>query len=279
MSPVSGSKGRSRRAALGRILDEPHSGRMAGAVFAIVIGAILTSVAAFYLSSVKSLTETDNGYALWVCEATCVYIFTVEVALRTIVATLDVKRLLLLDPYWWIDVLSIVPFYVELSISSGPGSTEVPGALRVMQLLRLMRILKLMRHYVDMRVLMIALGTAGRALLVPGFAMALCILLLSGALWLAEAPAGSEEDNPDAFDDAFEALWSPCPHQLSLHNIRHGHIEWPQTASSCVSISVCLAVLRARRAPYSRAFAIKVAPRALGLPSSSSPPGAALLAE
>lgn len=207
MAPVSGSKGRSRRAALGRILDEPHSGRMAGAVFAIVIGAILTSVAAFYLSSVKSLTETDNGYALWVCEATCVYIFTVEVALRTIVATLDVKRLLLLDPYWWIDVLSIVPFYVELSISSGPGSTEVPGALRVMQLLRLMRILKLMRHYVDMRVLMIALGTAGRALLVPGFAMALCILLLSGALWLAEAPAGSEEDNPDAFDDAFEALW------------------------------------------------------------------------
>ena len=44
----------------------------------------------------------------------CVFIFSCEVVLRTIVATLDVRRLLLLDAYYWVDVLSIVPFYNSL---------------------------------------------------------------------------------------------------------------------------------------------------------------------
>lgn len=134
---------------------------------------------------------------------------------------------MLCDLYWWIDLLSIIPFYVELYIvnqqgcepavlvSSGSNASDaapvlcnpakIPAAVRAMQLLRLLRILKLMRHYVDMRVLILAITSAGRALLVPGFAMAMCILLLSGALWLAEGAPGTNPE--DAFDDAFEALW------------------------------------------------------------------------
>ena len=82
-------------------------------------------------------------------------------------------------------------------------ASELPIFLKFLQLLRLLRILKLMRHYVDVRVLMIALGTAWRALLVPAFAMLLCILILSGGLWLAELDPNHE----DAFDNALEALW------------------------------------------------------------------------
>ena len=55
-----------------------------------------------------------------------------------------------------------------------------------------------------MRVLMLALGSAWRALVIPGFAMLLCSLILSGALWIAE---GQVEDEALAFKDAFEALW------------------------------------------------------------------------
>ena len=55
-----------------------------------------------------------------------------------------------------------------------------------------------------MRVLTIALNAAWRALVIPGFAMMLCTLILSGALWICEGTVDNEEL---AFDDAFEALW------------------------------------------------------------------------
>jgi hypothetical protein len=173
-------------------------------------------------------------------EATCVYVFTTEAALRTVVATLDLRRLLLLDVYYWVDLLSIVPFYAEKVVTSQPDSctgggalnrtllnssdaivnasvsvrrcspAELPQAMRVLQLLRLMRILKLMRHYVDMRVLILALSTAWRALLVPMFAMLLCILILSGAPCASRTPPHARSLSPSA-PPSPSASASPSP--------------------------------------------------------------------
>ena len=75
--------GRSRRAALGKLLDEPQSSKPATVIFIVIILAILTSVATFYLASVPSLTARDGGFALRTTEAVCVYIFTLELAVRT----------------------------------------------------------------------------------------------------------------------------------------------------------------------------------------------------
>ena len=48
-------------------------------ILVVVIIAIVVSVLVFYLSTVKALTEHDGGQTLWVFEAICVFIFTVEV--------------------------------------------------------------------------------------------------------------------------------------------------------------------------------------------------------
>jgi voltage-gated potassium channel len=208
------------RAALGRLLDDPSSSVAAKAVLCLIICAIIVSVLTFYLSTIKSLTSHDNGATMWLLEAVCVFIFTAEFILRTVVGTLNFRVLVLRDMYYWVDLLSIIPFYAELAITSQPAActpvvhingtvssictaAELPQAIRIMQLLRLMRILKLMRHYVDMRVLTIAMESAWRALLVPVFAMLMIILVLSGALWLAEA----DPDNEGAFENATGALW------------------------------------------------------------------------
>ena len=217
------------RIKLGMLLDEPYSSRAASALFVVVLLAIFLSVASFYLMTVENLIANDQDDVFRWIEGTCVLIFTAEVFARTLVATLDLKRMLLLDIYWWIDALAIVPFYARLAYDMGRGdciaaatanvsatnltlvrelvdatcASELPIFLKFLQLLRLLRILKLMRHYVDVRVLMIALGTAWRALLVPAFAMLLTILILSGGLWLAELDPNHE----DAFDNALEALW------------------------------------------------------------------------
>ena len=133
------SKARRWRVALRELMDEPGSSWAAGGVFSVIISAILASVMAFFLSSVQSLTTPDNGHTIWVLEACCVSIFTLEVVLRTTVATLDVKNLLLLDAYYWVDLLAIIPFYLDLLVT-------LPPAWRWLQLLRLLRILKLLRH-------------------------------------------------------------------------------------------------------------------------------------
>lgn len=229
---------KSWRHKLGDLLDNPSSSTAASGVFSIVIAAITASVAVFYIQTAVEFTPPDGNHLLQrgdplaVCEAICVFIFTAEVSLRIIVGTLDVRRLLLLDAYFWVDLLSIVPFYAELVLTSRPpdctigiaanltlvnGSVvaaprvcrpaELPQYLRVMQLLRLMRILKLMRHYVDMRVLMLAWHTAWRALLVPGFAMLLSILILSGALWLLQGTDADESPHSDGFESLWCVFW------------------------------------------------------------------------
>eukprot|EP00966_Prymnesium_polylepis_P112657 2606056-Prymnesium_polylepis.1 len=75
------------------------------------------------------------------------------------------------------------------------------GIQALAALLRLSRIVKLMRHYTDWRVMKVwpssfcrassdnfrvALRTAVRPIMIPAFAMGLTILLLAGALWIAE---------------------------------------------------------------------------------------------
>ena len=88
---------------------------------------------------------------------------------------------------YWVDVLSVVPFYIEVPIRAGEDNdAALPDGVRILGLLRVLRILKLMRHYPDWRVLIVALKNSWRALLVPGFAMFITVLMLSGALFLAE---------------------------------------------------------------------------------------------
>ena len=62
-----------------------------------------------------------------------------------------------------------------------------------------------MRHYPDWRVLIIAINNSSRALLVPGFAMLMAILVLSGALFLVEKATDAE--GVEGFKDGFEAMW------------------------------------------------------------------------
>jgi len=89
------------------------------------------------------------------------------------------------------------------------------GIQALAALLRLSRIVKLMRHYTDWRVMKVALRTAVRPIMIPAFAMGLTILLLAGALWIAEghdkigeSPSGVDGPEDDKFVNAFETMWA-----------------------------------------------------------------------
>jgi len=146
-----------------------------------------------------------------IIETVCTCFFTVECLLRTYIATVDVKRMMLGDPNYWIDVMCVVPYYVELGFVASEGweNARMPTALRFLQLLRLLRIIKLFRHYSGWRVLILALQNSWRALIVPCFAMYMTIAMLSGALFLVEeAMLGkADPDDPDRFQSGFDSMW------------------------------------------------------------------------
>ena len=82
-----------RRAAkrLHRLLEEPNSSAAANGVFLLMIVTILASVLIFYLRSVPRLNQPGSAaeQVLRNGELVCVGVFTCELILRCIAATLD----------------------------------------------------------------------------------------------------------------------------------------------------------------------------------------------
>jgi hypothetical protein len=83
-------------------------------------------------------------------EAACVIVFTIEYALRLATCGDEMPLLsFLFDPLNMLDVLSILPFYVELVITAVTPTDEQKGtmataftALRVLRVFRILRALK-----------------------------------------------------------------------------------------------------------------------------------------
>ena len=196
-----------------QLLDAPRSSRLAMCIATGLIVTIFLSVLNFFLSTDPDLA--DSVTIDWI-EAVCAAIFTCELLLRLFVASSDLRHHLLSDVTYWIDLLCIVPFYTNklLDLAGVDTKSDEMLALRLLELLRLARVLKLMRHYPDWRVLIIAINKSWRALLVPGFAMFIAVLILSGALIVVEQAQsaskrvnGTLDDDDITFRNGFEAMW------------------------------------------------------------------------
>jgi len=215
---------------IARLLDKPRSSWASMSVLVVLMLAIIASLLSFFMLTMPEFQAEGSDREIRALEATCGAIFTLEVLARTYVATLDLKRLLLLDITYWIDIVCIVPYYVELAVRGAQGDgAELPAAFRFLQLLRLLRILKLLRHYSGWRVLLVALYNSWRALLVPVFAMLMTIFILAGALFLAEDAAqkaratgggglggaglgnlsalGTSDDEVESFRSGWDTMW------------------------------------------------------------------------
>lgn len=158
------------------LLEMPGSSKSAFILFLFLFTAILTSVGVFFISTLSDdIADSDTTF---IVEMLCTIVFTCELCLRTALGTLDPVQLILKDPFWWFDVLSVLPFYAEeLSGERGcersPSGCEgnIGSGLIFLRLFRLMRVIKLLRHYSGWRVLIMAIENSWRAILVPVFAM------------------------------------------------------------------------------------------------------------
>jgi voltage-gated potassium channel len=169
-----------------------HADTPAGRLFDIVIQILVVlTVVAYSIETFPNLSENWQ-VALKVFEIITVALFTIEYALRLLVA--NPKRQYAFSFFGIIDLCSILPFYLGLGIDL--------RYLRSFRLLRLFRLFKLARYNAAIRRFHIALSIAREELIL--FASVTLILLYLSAIGIYHFES---ESQPETFGSVFHCLW------------------------------------------------------------------------
>mmetsp|Transcript_6658 Transcript_6658/g.21558 ORF Transcript_6658/g.21558 Transcript_6658/m.21558 type:complete len:491 (-) Transcript_6658:1071-2543(-) len=185
-SPISGPD------RLYEFLDKPTSSTGALCYSIIIFSCIIISVLNFLIESSPEFWDTDNE-AMFVVESLIVAVFTFDYFAK--LATYSGSR-----PKWCleflnvIDLLSIIPFYVELVVTAAStGQSGLSGfvVLRVLRLFRVFRILKIAKYFTLLHVVGETLrrSLAGFVLLL--FTLVLSLVLFASMEFYAEQTVSS----------------------------------------------------------------------------------------
>eukprot|EP01061_Rhynchopus_euleeides_P034219 TRINITY_DN57962_c0_g1_i1.p1 TRINITY_DN57962_c0_g1~~TRINITY_DN57962_c0_g1_i1.p1 ORF type:complete len:684 (+),score=249.41 TRINITY_DN57962_c0_g1_i1:407-2458(+) len=173
------------------LFTDPTSSRWALRVSLFFFVLILLSTLAFILESVPSLSSDpeygnpDNEQFWKILEAVFVGFFTVEYVV-SFVTSPDPKTFPL-QIYSIIDLLAIMPFYIEICVeAAASGETVDLRFIRVVRLARVFRILKMGKQYDGADILYQVISTAFPALAPPFFFLFLGIVVFSSMIYICE---------------------------------------------------------------------------------------------
>ncbi|KAK3101571.1 hypothetical protein FSP39_004549 [Pinctada imbricata] len=196
------------RPRLWNFLDNPRASKISK-IFAIVsVIFIVTSIVAFCLetnanfryelyhqshnsSEDKTVAETQRGSRpylfLEVIEYACMIFFTIELVGRFIVC--PSKLAFIKDSFNWIDVFSILPFYVaRISAAISPEFESTTGYMFINALrsVRIFRILKLTRHFSGLKILGHTIRASAKELLLLFLVLIIGVLVFGVLIFYAE---------------------------------------------------------------------------------------------
>ncbi|KAG0026770.1 hypothetical protein BGZ81_006106 [Podila clonocystis] len=199
------------------LLEDPSSSNAAFALnvwvsFAIVLSAVITTI-----ETIPSFRSTDS--IIWFdFETVMVAFFTIEFIFRVIAHSDSVKQLkkFLLSPMAIIDVLSILPYYIELALTR---DTTVFFRFTILRLFRLLRVFRTFKYsstiIMTIEVMIVAIKRSMDALSALFFFLVTGTMLFSTLLYFAERGEWDEarqvfvdaNNNPSTFDSIPSAFW------------------------------------------------------------------------
>jgi len=168
-----------------QFFEDPSSSKPATYLALSILLLILFSCTTFILESVPSVER--DGKALWFpMEAVCIALFTVEFIIR--LACCPKIMPFVKNFLNWIDLISIIPFYVELLLSALNTSTEVgfTRIFRVVRLVRVFRVFKLSRYSSRMQVVGQALYQSKEVLVMLCFVLLIIMIVFSSLIYYVE---------------------------------------------------------------------------------------------
>jgi len=191
------------RAYLYDLLEETeHTSAIENTLKLLLVAVIVTTVAAVALETLPSVNER-YARLFTAIEIGAMSLFTIEYLLRWWIApereatgAAEPWRSRLhyaVSPYGLIDLLAILPFYIDLFV---PGN---PDWLRV---LRLLRLLKMARYAPGLSLFVAVIRNESRPLLAAFLVMAVLLVGESGVMFILE-----REAQPKAFASVPHTMW------------------------------------------------------------------------
>lgn len=137
----------------------------------------------------------------------CVTVFTIELILRMISAPAFfgfIKNLMN-----WIDIISIVPYYISLGIYSSGRTNHFNSTiyilLRLLRIVRFVRVLKFYRVFRGVKSLRVLAATMEES--IPDFLLMIIILTVLSFLFGSAAYFAEHESNGQVYDSIFKATY------------------------------------------------------------------------
>ena len=164
--------------------NDPDFSPIAKYISMFILSLILLSTTTFIMDTRR---EYEGSSVLVTIEAVCIIIFTVEYVAK--ISTAPNRRTFFWGPMNLIDLIAIVPFYLEIIIiaASGGGSSGAPtGLLRLFRLFRVFRVLKLGARMKKLEVVASAVYDSLDMMGMLVFLLVLALVLFSTLIYFCE---------------------------------------------------------------------------------------------
>jgi len=185
---------------------EPTASRPALVYALFMMVTIVTSTVVFLVGSMPQYWQTPP-VSLFIIETITVSIFTIDYISK--VSTSQRPLRFIIQPFSIIDLLSILPYYLELILSSSVSALAV---VRVLRLLRLLRIVRLGYYSKTVSVIGVAVIRSRDGIYLLLFIVSLCLVVFSTLVFFAEQSANTFDTtnqvwlNPDGSTSNFQSI-------------------------------------------------------------------------
>lgn len=225
-----------------RTMRDPTSSPLAMWINNVVMAVIVLSIVVFCVSTLPEYYKRDED--VWFgLEAVIVAIFTLEYVVRLVTAPNALRWIL--EPLSLIDLLAILPFYIELGAGEDSGLSGL-AVVRAIRLVRLFRIFKNSKLSVGFRIVSRSLMRSSDALSLLLFLLMIGTVLFGALIYFAERGSFDEDIERWVRDDGTQSPFQSIPHSfwwciVTFTTVGYGD-HFPVTGWGKLVGSVCVIV-------------------------------------
>lgn len=186
-------------------LKEPSFSRLAKifyllSVLMIVVSVVANTTETIACKGVIRICKEENEETYFYIDTVCVGVFTFEYLARLV--TCPNRLRFIINRMSIIDLLAILPYYIDLLLSSLSLDARLGmNALVVLRVLRILRIFKLLRHSKRLKTLIQSMKDSATELGLIGFLYLVMVILVSSIIYFAELSEDTQ------FSSIPEAMW------------------------------------------------------------------------